>query len=327
MVNVGIVGAGYAGSIHAETLNKNKRVKIIAVSDCNRGAARSLAARFGAKTYVSHQDLTSDRDVEAVFITSPNAYHAEQAVQALENGKHVFCEKPMATSLEGAGDIVRAVEKSGMKYQIGHSRCFWPVYKKIKELIEMGELTPYVADAKMVRGELKNPSWVADPKISGGFLYESTINMLYLLRWFLGDVTEVWSLARSNLYKDQLDDFVISLQFRDGGIASVNSSAHASWTSPFERVEIFGDHSCAMTEEAVRITYCPGLNKEIVIHDFSQLARLESWGFVEEDKEFINALVEDREVAVDLHEGYKAVELVEACYRSAKLGKPVSLPL
>ncbi|MBO3803609.1 MAG: Gfo/Idh/MocA family oxidoreductase, partial [Candidatus Brockarchaeota archaeon] len=279
-----------------------------------------------AKVYTAYEDMLSDREVVAVYVTTPNYRHSRQAVEAMRAGKNVFSEKPMAINLEGARDVLETARRSGVKYQIGLSRRFWPVYKFVKELIESGALAPHLADIKMSRGELKKPGWVSDPKASGGFLFESVLHVLDLARWLMGEIETVYCSAISSVY-DQLDGFAIVMKTEKGKIATVTSSAHASWAFPFERVEVYGDHSCVITEEASRVAYSRGLDSEVVVRDFCQVPRNVCWGFEEEDKLFLDSILSGKKAAVDEFEAYKSVELVEACYRSARIGKEVKLPI
>ena len=107
--------------------------------------------------------------------------------------------------------------------------------------------------------------------ITGGFLYESTIHLLDMMRWLLGEIVEVECRARASVYSE-LDDFVMLFTCASGQYCAFSSCAHASWAFPFERVELYGDHAQIVTEEMEKVTYTSGLGQPIVQHDFFQLA-------------------------------------------------------
>ena len=325
-IGIGIAGAGFIGGAHAQILSKDDRVKLVGFYDADKARAKSLSEKYGAKVFQTYENLIEDPDVNVVYLTLPNVYHAKSALDAIKKSIHVFSEKPPATDLDDAKKILKAVKKAGIVYQVGFNRRFCPVYKKVKELLKKDTIA-HLANMKMVRGELMRPSWVGDPKISGGFLYETPIHILDLARWFFGEVSEVNCWAKSNVYKNQLDDFVILIRFEGDRFASVVSSAHASWVFPFERIEIFGDHSSIITQEMDEVIYSPGLEKPIVSWNFSRLPREEAWGYVEEDRLFVGAVIGKGKNYVDANEGFKAVEIVEACYKSAKERGLVKLPL
>ncbi|MDI7277697.1 MAG: Gfo/Idh/MocA family oxidoreductase, partial [Anaerolineae bacterium] len=142
-VNVGIIGAGNMGRTHAVNLKADRRAKIAGVTDTLQPRAQALAEAVGARAFPSVEDLLG-ADVEAVYITTPNTRHKDAALAALQRGIHVFCEKPMATSLAEAGQVLRAARASKAVYQAGHNRRFAPVYRYLKAQIDQG-FRPYLA--------------------------------------------------------------------------------------------------------------------------------------------------------------------------------------
>jgi myo-inositol 2-dehydrogenase/D-chiro-inositol 1-dehydrogenase len=267
-----------------------------------------------------------EAEVDAVYVCTPNTLHTEAVLAALHHGVHVFSEKPMATALSEARQILEATRTSRALYQVGHNRRFAPVYQFAKQQILAG-FVPTSANVKMNRGELQNPPWVSDTRLTGGFLYESTVHLLDLLRWLMGEVVEVECRARANIYSE-LDDFVMLLTFASGQHGAFSSCAHTSWAFPFERVELYGDHAQIVTEEMERVMYSPGLGQASVRHDFFQLSMPEKWGYRAEDTRFVDAILAGKTPPVTAEDGYKAIELVAACYRSAQQdGARLRLPL
>ncbi len=323
-VGVAIIGAGYAGLMHAEAVSKDERAELLALADPMKPAVLSFTSRYRIKGYTDYHEMIDSPEVDAVIIASPNAFHAEQALYAVSKSKAVFSEKPMAIALSDARRIVEEVSRQKTIYQFGLTRRFWPVYKFVKDLIDNGKLVPYLADIKMARGDLSRPSWVKDESISGGFLRESVIHVLDLSRWLLGDMVEVRCVARKNVYT-QLDDFAITTLHKGNRVATVTSSGHASWAFPFERVELFGDHCCVMTEESTRVLFSPRNEAEMTVKDYSQLPKLAQLGFLEEDHEFISSVVNRMKPPVTEKDALSAMEIVSACYESAETDRPVRL--
>jgi myo-inositol 2-dehydrogenase/D-chiro-inositol 1-dehydrogenase len=142
-----------------------------------------------------------EAQVDAVYVCTPNTLHTEAVLAALHHGVHVFSEKPMATTLSEARQILEAARTSRALYQVGHNRRFAPVYQFAKQQILAG-FVPISANVKMNRGELQKPPWVSDPRLTGGFLYESTVHLLDLLRWLMGEVVEVECRARATIYSE-----------------------------------------------------------------------------------------------------------------------------
>jgi myo-inositol 2-dehydrogenase/D-chiro-inositol 1-dehydrogenase len=316
-LRVGFVGAGFIAGVHADVLARDPRVRVHAVIDPDLHRVTTFALNTGAKVVPSLDDLLGD--VDALYICTPNALHADVAVHALDGGVSVFSEKPMATSLDGGRAVLDAAARTTAVYQAGFNRRFAGVYRELKHRIASGDLVPTSALMKMNRGELQRPAWTGDSLISGGFLYETPIHMLDLVRHLLGDPVEVVCRARATTY-DQLDDFSLLFTFASGVSAVLAASAHATWLFPFERVEVYGGHAAIVTEEMERITFSTGLKQAALTLDFAQQPRDERWGYIEEDGRFVDAICGVGEPAVSAAEAFATTELVERCYAAAREG-------
>lgn len=314
-IRIGFAGAGFIANVHAGILAADDRVRVAAVFDADPHAAALFALRHGATSLPSLDALLSE--IDALYICTPNATHAAIAQQALVAGLHVFSEKPMATSLADARAVHAAAAASRSVYQAGFNRRYALVYKELTARIASGSITPTSALLKMNRGELQRPAWTGDPSISGGFLYETPIHMLDLARHLFGEPAEVIVRARATVY-DQLDDFSILLTFPSGVTAAMATSAHTTWLNPFERIEVYGAHAIAVTEEMDRITFGSGIGAPAETIDVTQAPFERRWGYVEEDALFVSAVLDDGPPAVDAEEALQTTALVERCYTAAR---------
>jgi len=309
-------------AIHAAILVKDSRVQLQSFFDVDSARSRNLVGRFGGTAAQSVDELLQQCD--AAFVCTPNTTHEEVATQVLDAGRHVFCEKPFALNLSSATRLRDRAVRSGLVYQVGHNRRFAPVYKILKETIDRKELCPLSVHAKMNRGELVNPSWVWNARLTGGFLYETPVHMFDLMSYFFGPVESVQVAARAHQH-DELDDFSILLTFQSGLRATMKTFAHASWHFPFERFEVYGMHSTYETFEMERISFTNGLETRTTTYDFSLASMHEKWGYIEEDRLFVDALDGKSPAPITAEDGYRVVELIEACYQSARDGARVHL--
>jgi myo-inositol 2-dehydrogenase/D-chiro-inositol 1-dehydrogenase len=298
-LRVGIAGAGFAGGVHAENLRRDERVEISAVFDPD-------PARSGVTTTSYHELLDGS---DAIYIAAPNTRHAELALRAVAAGKHVFCEKPLATTLEDAHRVLEAANGAKTVFQVGHNRRFAPVYKRLKELLV--ERPPHTAHIKMNRGELLKPVWTGDDSVTGGFLYETPIHMFDMMRFQFGEI------AALDARLGGPNDFSMLVEFVSGMYATFVTSADTSWFFPYERVEVFGEYSTIETAEIEALSYRLGLDAETVTEDFRTIPFATRFGFEEEDRRFVDAVLTGGAPPVTALDGYRAVELVCACYRSA----------
>ena len=320
-INIGIVGAGYIGGVHASLLTRDPRVRVAAVSDLLADRVEQLARSTGARVIDNFNELIES--VDAVYITTPNTKHTELALACVDAGKHVFCEKPMATTLSDARAILEASAQSKSVFQVGHNRRFAPVYSTLRELIETAG-PAHSAQLKMNRGELINPPWVGAPSVTGGFLFETTIHMFDMMRFLFGEVANIDAVGSTHEYPE-VDDFSALIRFENGMHATLASSADAGWMFPFERVEVFCHHRTFTTREMESLTYSDGLEGRHFTQTMQQLSKEEKWGYAQEDRAFIDAVVHGAPVPVTAEDGYKAVELVDAVYRGVESGARVTL--
>jgi myo-inositol 2-dehydrogenase/D-chiro-inositol 1-dehydrogenase len=320
-IKIGFLGAGYIAGVHASILARDDRVQIGAVHDVVKKRSCQFAHAAGAGLAHSTSEVLAMCD--AIYIATPNTKHTELAILAAESGKHVFCEKPMATDLGDAGRVLEAAKKSKCIFQLGHNRRFAPVYAELKRMLSSTH-QPHSAHVKMNRGELLNPEWVGNPKITGGFLYETTIHMFDMLRFLFGEVMTLRAVGSSHEYPE-VDDFSVLLIFAGGMHATLTSSADASWLFPFERIEVFCHHSTIVTREMESLVYSDGLEGRQVEHSMHQLSKEEKWGYAQEDRAFIDSITGGAPPAVTAFDGYKSVELVDAVYESVRTGAPVNI--
>jgi myo-inositol 2-dehydrogenase / D-chiro-inositol 1-dehydrogenase len=319
-LKIGFLGAGYIAGVHAGVLARDERVQIAAVHDLVKERATHLARSCGARVGHSVSEVLALCD--AVFITTPNTKHTELAILAAESGTHVFCEKPMATRVKDARRMLKIAKQSKQVFQVGHNRRFAPVYAELKRMLAEG-LQPHSAHIKMNRGELLNPGWVGDPKITGGFLYETTIHMFDMMRFLFGEVASLQAIGSSHEYAEP-DDFSVLLRFAGGMHATLASSADASWLFPFERIEVFAHHSTIVTREMESLVYSEALSGRQVEHSMHQFSKEEKWGYAQEDLAFVDSVLAGSAPPVTAFDGYKSVELVSAVYDSIKTGAPVT---
>jgi len=311
-VRVGIWGTGYMGRTHGRILRLDPRVELRAVYDIDPARAREAAAELDCRGVDSEEQLLEM--VDAVYLTVPNTLHAAVARRALEHGKHVFCEKPFATSLEDARAVRDLARVAKTVFQVGHNRRFAPVYRAVKDYLAAEGLAPTLAHFKMNRGELESPPWVGDTAKTGGYLYETPLHLFDLAQWFFGEVADIQVAAAQRVYSEP-DNFSLLFRFASGLSLTFASCAHATWHFPFERVEIFGPHFTLETAEMERVSLTRGLNTEPAVHDFQSLPKEEKWGYAAIDANFIAAVLGEEPPQVTAEDGYRAVEIVDRCYR------------
>jgi myo-inositol 2-dehydrogenase / D-chiro-inositol 1-dehydrogenase len=317
-VRIGIIGTGYIGNVHGQIYSRDARTEVSALFDIVSEKAVQTAKAIGGKVCRSREELLENCD--AVLVTAPNKTHVEIATHAIAEGKHVFCEKPFAIGLDNAKKLLETAQSSTKVFQVGHNRRFAPVYVKLKELLANDNA--HSAHIKMNRGELLNPVWTGDPNVTGGFLYETTIHLFDMMQFQFGEIEELVAYGSQHEYPE-LDEFSIIFKFKSGFHCTFASSSDASWHFPFERIEVFCHHRTIMTQEMENLIDSNGFDANFQTHSYQMLEKYEKWGYLQEDKAFIDSILEGKPPLVTALDGYRSVELVESVYSAIKSGEKV----
>jgi myo-inositol 2-dehydrogenase / D-chiro-inositol 1-dehydrogenase len=318
-VRIGIVGTGYAGSLHGRIFSRDERAEIATLYDIVPERAERLSRTVGGRVCDSREELLDNCD--AVIVCAPNKTHTEIASAAVEAGKHVFCEKPFSIGRDDAQKLLETANGGSGVFQVGHNRRYAPVYATLKKLLE--EDAAHSAHVKMNRGELKNPVWTGDTNVTGGFLYETTIHLFDMIRFQFGEIAELVAYGSQHEYPE-LDEFSIIFKFKSGFHCTFASSSDASWHFPFERIEVFCHHRTIMTEEMERLFDSRGMDASFETLSFHMTEKEERWGYVQEDRAFIDAILNGTPPPVTAEDGFKSVEIVEAVYHAIRTGERVT---
>jgi predicted dehydrogenase len=327
-VGVGVIGAGKMGRTHAANLARGvPNAKLVAVSDVMEDSAKKLAAEFGvANVFTDYLRLVQNREVQAVVIATPTLMKPQIVKFACEAGKHIFCEKPIATTFNDAEQVMKSTQKSPGKFQVGYQRRFDPLHVKIKETIESGEIGAVVLVRSNTRDPLPNPAQWPDIKTSGGIFVDTCSHDYDVVRWLCG--SEVSRVEAEGSPRSQPDQHTVitNLSMANGVVAQVDASRMSSYGYDV-RVEVLGTKGAIFTKpeapSAMRVV--KGTQEALATYNwypdrFKEAYRLEMESFIE-------SIVKDTETKATAHDGKAAVEVSAAARKSMQEGKAVNLPL
>jgi predicted dehydrogenase len=235
-LRIGVIGTGFAGSTHARASVGLPGVRVTAIAAATVAEARPLAVELGARVAPDAAALCASEDVDLVVVASPTYLHAEHAIAAAAAGKHVFCEKPIARTLEDARAMVRACDAAGVALAVGHVVRFFPEYRRAKELLDSGALGR-AAMATLTRGTLAVGSaraWYLDPAKSGGVVLDLMLHDLDALRWWFGEPAHVYGKRLAT--GGPLDYALATVRYADRPIVHLEASwaEHAGFRTAFE---------------------------------------------------------------------------------------------
>jgi len=330
-VNVGLVGAGRIGRLHAEHLAyRIPQAEILAVSDIILEAAQGCAAALGIPTATQdHRVIMEDPDIEAVVICSSTDTHSQMIEEAAAAGKHIFCEKPIDFDLARIDRALAAVDEAGVKLQIGFNRRFDPNFKRVRDLVAEGQ----VGELHILRITSRDPSPppIEYVKVSGGIFLDMTIHDFDMARYLAGgEVDEIYAAGGVMVDPEigragDIDTAVITLRFQNGVVGTIDNSRQAVYGYD-QRVEVFGSGGCVTADNNYPNT--------AIVSDASRVHRdlplnffIERYvdSYVAEMQAFIECVVEDTDPPVTGVDGRIPVIMGRAARKSYEENRPVKL--
>ncbi|MDJ0405654.1 Gfo/Idh/MocA family oxidoreductase [Rhodococcus erythropolis] len=332
-VAVGLIGAGWIGRFHGESVAlRIPGTRLVAVADPAPGAAASLIERVSpdARAYTDALELIADPTVEAVLISTPASTHTDLVVAAAEAGKHVFCEKPMALTLEDADRAIGACAANNVALQVGFNRRFAADFTAAHDVITAGGIgTP-----QLLRSLTRDPGITADvaSRVKPWTIFNETlIHDFDALLWLNpgARVVEVFAQADALIhpqYKEQgyLDTSMVQLRFDNGALASAEANFQATYGYDV-RGEVFGSGGMVSAGEVTRtamrhysspgvLADTPRVNIEL-FHD----------AYVAQLVHFADCILSGSAPSVDGLDARNALEIALAAKESVETGLPVSL--
>jgi predicted dehydrogenase/threonine dehydrogenase-like Zn-dependent dehydrogenase len=322
-LGIALIGAGnLARWAHLPALQKTAGATVRAVYSANGVRGKSYATRFGAAyTATDYQQILEDKDVHVVVITSRNTEHAPQAIAALQAGKHVFVEKPMALTETECRDMVEAAAKSGCSVTVGFNRRFAPFYTPLKKHLT-GRSSPAVVNCRINSPGISGAYWMADPATGGAILGEAC-HFVDLMYWLLD--SEPLSVSAYSLPTGKDDpigenNIVAAFRFADGSVGSLTYCTVGSKTSGGERVEAFTQGLGISTEDFKQLT----VNGS---HPKSSSKYFAEKGYDAQMQSFIDALRKGVTPAVTIKDGVRATIGCLKILESARTGMPCQIDL
>lgn len=343
MIHIGIIGCGkIAQTRHIPEYKENKNACITGVYDLNQDRANKITDDLGCKSYCSYEELLKDESIDGVSVCTANYAHAEIVVEALKAGKHVLCEKPMATNLEDCRKMINAAKDTGRILMIGQNQRLTAVHKKAKEFLEeerigkvltfrstFGHSGPENWSIDQGKG-----SWFFDKKLAFmGAMADLGIHKTDLIQFLLDSKISAVSAYMGTLDKTdtegnpiQLDDNAICIyELENGCVGTVT----ASWTYYGEE-----DNSTILygTNGIMRIYNDPTYplivelrTGEKVYYQMPAMQTNENQTKSEVIDIFINGILENDGTILSGESVFHAMEAVFAAQESAKQGKRISL--
>jgi myo-inositol 2-dehydrogenase/D-chiro-inositol 1-dehydrogenase len=329
-VNIAVIGTGRIGSLHTRNLARRiPEANLVAVCDIRLEVAQAVADELGIQRVVKdYHELLADKDIEAILIATSTDTHAFIVKDVAAAGKHIFCEKPLALDLESIDDTLAAVDRSGVKLQVGFNRRFDKSFQRVREIVTSGEIgKPCILH---ITNRDPVPPSVQYARESGGMFLDMTIHDFDMARFQIGEVEEVYAIgnvlvAPELAEADDVDTDIVTLKFENGALGVIDNSRQAVYGYD-QRLEVFCSKGVAIAQNEAENTVVKGIENgyHAARLPYFFIQRYDQC-YVTEVRQFLECVRDDVQPSISGKDGRAAVVLGYAAWRSYKEHRPVRL--
>ena len=337
-LKVAVIGCGsIARRRHLPEYNAEENVEIVAVCDVVKERAEDMVSLYGGTAYTDYLTLLEDDEIDAVSVCLPNALHAPVSIAALKAGKHVLCEKPMATSLEEAEAMNEAAEINGKKLMIAHNQRFVASHVKAKELIEGGEIGK-IYSFRTTFGHPGPEQWSIDGAGSWFFDKERAfigamgdlgVHKSDLMRYLLGEIVEVGAFVETKA-KDNtdVDDNAVCILKTETGVIGTLTASWSYVSGGDNSTVIYGENAVLRLEDdpehSLVVQY---KNGDVVKYELQKIQSNEAGGqqTTHVVENFVDCIVNDTVPVVSGEEGMKSLQVILAALEANETKRVVEV--
>jgi UDP-N-acetylglucosamine 3-dehydrogenase len=307
---------------YAHSIVSRPDTVLVGIADHDPTRAEKMAQNFGTQAFPSYETLL-DADIDAVVICSENVRHRALTELAASAGKHVLCEKPLATSVEDGEAMIAACRNAGVQLMTAFPCRFSPVFQRLKAVVDSGEAGEILAIRGTNRGRNPGGWFVNKAESGGGATMDHTVHVTDLCRWLLRDeVREVYAEISHEIGHEAFDDVgFLTLTFERGAFATLD----ASWSRP-KSFPTWGDVTMEVITDKGTLSMDMFSQNLVLYSDAANNVSWRHWGDSIDDGlvgAFAHAVATQTPVPITGEDGLRAAEVAFAAYRSAELNAPV----
>lgn len=332
MINIGIIGAGRIGRVHVESIRtqvSNAAVKVLADPFMNEQTAEWANQMGVERVTKDYREILADPAIDAVLICSSTDTHASISIEAIDAGKHVFCEKPVDHDIQKIRQVQAALREHPVKYQVGFNRRFDHNFATVRNAVAEGR----IGDPHIIRITSRDPEPPSADyiKVSGGMFLDMTIHDFDMARFLAGCNAEEIYVEAAVLVDPAIgetgdvDTAVITMKMENGSLVTIDNSRKAVYGYD-QRVEVFGSKGMVNvsndTVSSAVVSSADGVTAEKPLYFF-----LERYmqAYAGEIKSFVQAIEQDGDTAVGIIDGLESVRMGLAAKKSLEEHRPVGL--
>ncbi|MFS8580742.1 MAG: Gfo/Idh/MocA family oxidoreductase [Novibacillus thermophilus] len=324
-MNIGIISFAHMhANSYAKHLHRHPEAELTAIWDDDPSRGQRASDAFGAR-YYDDLDQFLHSDVDAVLVCSENAKHRDHVVKASQAGKHVLCEKPIATEIRDAEEMIDSCREHGVILQIAYPVRFAPSVERVRDMVQNGELGDILAINGTNHGQMPGGWFVQKEMSGGGAATDHIVHVMDLVRWMLNDeVKSVYAEMDTRFYDIDVEDCgIVSLEMESGTIVTIDPS----WSRP-KTFPMWGDVKMEMV--GTKGTLSVDVLKQSVLYFNDRDGKVQPLAWAEDmDKrlidDFLDCIKHNRAPFITGEDGLRTLEVVKAAYESHESKKVVQL--
>jgi predicted dehydrogenase len=323
-VRLGIVGLGWFGGVLAESARSSGVADVVACYARTEDTRAAFADKHGCRAVGDLDEMLTDPGVDGVLVATPHSTHADIAVRTLEAGKHVFVEKPLALTVADTKRVAEAAGRAGVVLQVGHNRRRQPANRRIKAMIDAGELGTvlHLDGMHTASGGHKPdlPAWRKDPaECPFGGMTALGVHTVDTFHYFMGPAKKVTSFsARIHGFNDLDEATTVLVEYESGPIASISTTYFAP---PVVALSVFGSDAAVWNEEDGKRLFTQSRSDPTRTEE--EVETIDTW--VDEIAEFARCIRGEGEPETGVPEAIEVAEVLEAIGRSLETGCSVDV--
>jgi predicted dehydrogenase len=353
MIKLSLIGCGRISSKHIEAALANKeRLRLVACCDpilnraqrCAQEYRTGLSSGGNIAVYADYRDMLAKEKPDICSIATESGYHSRIAIDCLEAGSHVICEKPMALSTRDADAMIDAARRNNRKFAVCFQNRFNAPVRRARAAREAGRFGKMLHGMVQVRWNRDENYYKQAPcrgtwDLDGGTLMNQCTHGIDLLQWMMGeDAVRVQAVTRRFLRPIEAEDFGAAIvEFVSGAVGVIEGSADVFPKNLNETLSLFGEHGTVVigglavnkieTWRFADATAVGDTEEKVLDPTAKDPPTVYGFGHTALYADFLDALEQDREPLVNGEAGKKALEIILAIYKSHKTGQPVTLPV
>jgi predicted dehydrogenase len=322
-ISVGFIGAGsFARSFLLPHIGKSN-VSLVGIADIQGPVAKTTAEKYGFSYCTSdYQDILKDKAINTIFIATRHDMHGPLIIEALNQGKHVFCEKPMCLNIKHLNQIIKTRNTTYAQcptlLYVGFNRRFAPLARQAKEF--MGEKNgPYVLNYRINAGMIPPDHWLFDSEQGGGRIIGEVCHFVDLAKYFIGArLMQVHAMALGGTDPISRDNTVATLSYEDGSIATISYFAVGDKDYPKEYIEIFGDQKVCIIDDFKKLTMSESGRQQAI-------KRKQDKGYSSEIREFFHSVESGTSTIIPFDDLVETTKATFAIEESMQKGRAVDV--